>query len=102
LQKAEEIKDIYGFGENNATGLVMVLHPDEFALVNPVSKGELKKLGVNLTNSVPLDRIQHALHELKETLGAEDFLELDWFLYLCSQGRYPTGAIVPNISEEAI
>jgi len=86
-QKALRIDAVPGFGENNATGLVMLFHPGEFALVNPVSKGELKKLGVNITSSTSLEVIQSELHSLKEALGASDFLELDWFLYLRSQGE---------------
>jgi hypothetical protein len=74
LQKALAIVKISGFGENNATGLVMLYHPDEFSLVNPVSKGTLKKLGVNLTAKTPLESIQHELRSLKEGLGAQDFL----------------------------
>lgn len=93
VDKAHRIVAISGFGEGNATGLVMVFHPDEFALVNTVSKGILKKLGVNLTSSTSLEVIQSELRSLKDLLGASDFLELDWFLYLCSEGEYPLGAI---------
>jgi hypothetical protein len=93
VDKAHQIIAISGFGEGNATGLVMVFHPDEFALVNTVSKGVLKKLGVNLTHFTSLEVIQSELYALREALGASDFLELDWFLYLCSQGEYPLGVI---------
>ncbi len=99
--KEHQIVAISGFGEGNATGLVMVFHPDEFALVNTVPKGILKKLGVNLTPSTSLEVIQSELRSLKEALGASDFLELDWFLFLCSQGEYPLGAIESEIDDGA-
>ena len=34
IDKARQIDDLPGFGPNVSTGLVMVFHPDEFALVN--------------------------------------------------------------------
>ncbi len=85
-EKARQIDAISGFGGNNATGLVMVFHPNEFALVNAFSTGMLKKLGVNLTSSTSLEVIQSELRSLKDDLGDSDFLELDWFLYQCGQG----------------
>jgi hypothetical protein len=99
LEKARAIDKVPGFGENNATGLVMLFHPDEFALVNPVSRGTLKKLGVNLTARTPQESIQHELRSLKELLGAQDFLELDWFLYQCSQGKYILTDLEPGTGE---
>lgn len=99
--KAHQIATISGFGEGNATGLVMMFHPDEFALVNSVSRGILKKLGVNLTSSTSSQVIQSELHSLKEALGASDFLEFDWFLYLCNQGEYALGAIESEIDAGA-
>jgi hypothetical protein len=100
LDKARQIDAIPGFGGNNATGLVMVFHPDEFALVNGISGGMLKKLGVNLTASTSLEVIQSELRSLKEELGASDFLELDWFLYLCNQGEYSPGGIEASTGGE--
>lgn len=85
LEKARHIDAIYGFGENNSTGLVMLFHPDEFAIVNVVSKGVLSKLGMNLTTNTPLESIQQELRSLKEALDAQDFLELDLFLYLLTE-----------------
>jgi len=85
IEKSRQIDAIPGFGGNNSTGLVMVFHPDEFALVNGVSRGMVRKLGVNLTPSTSMEVIQSELGSLKEALGAADFLELDWFLYQCSQ-----------------
>lgn len=82
LSKAHALKAVYGFGENNATGLVMIFYPNEFPLINSASRGTLKKLGLNITASTPLEEIQQELTLLKESLGAGDFLELDWFLYL--------------------
>lgn len=100
LQKAQAIDKIPGFGENNATGLVMLFHPGEFALVNPVSKGALDKLGVKLTARTPLETIQHEIRALKEALGAQDFLELDWFFYQCSQGKYRMTSLDTSVGPE--
>src|SRR6266567_1805098 len=101
LAKAQAIVKIPGFGENNATGLVMLFHHNEFALVNPVSKGILMKLGVTLTARTPLESIQYELQALKEELDAQDFLELDWFLYLCSRGKYIVSPLEPATGKEA-
>ena len=106
LPKAKALKAIYGFGENNATGLVMIFHPNEFALINPVSRGMLKKLGFNVTDSTSMDTIQQELFSLKEALGAEDYLELDWFMYLYSleNGSQQNGMwlhYVKSVLEEA-
>ena len=87
LTKAEQIEEIPGFGENNATGLVMIFHPNEFALINTVSREALKKLGSTVSSSKSLELVQSEVRDLKEALGAKDFLELDWFLYLYNQGK---------------
>jgi len=86
MQKAEKITEIYGFGNNVATGLVMVFHPDKFGLYNEKGKQILKGLGYEEYNT--LAEYETTLQYLKEILGAEDFVELDWFLYLVNQGKY--------------
>ena len=78
LEKAVEIIKIKGFGENIATGLVMVFHPTEFALCNGSSKDALHRLGFEIAN---LESFENSAAELKTILRAADFIELDAFLY---------------------
>lgn len=85
LLKTQRIREIHGFGPNVATGLVMVFHPAEFALFNVQSQEALQTLGYKADT---LEEFEEAITELMEELGAEDFLELDLFLYLGNQGRY--------------
>lgn len=84
IVKAERIDAIPGFGPNCATGLVMLLHPHDFAIRNAASIDAFKKLGLD---TAPLASFQAAARELKQRLGAEDFLELDWFLFNLHRGR---------------
>ena len=88
LEKAKQVRDIPGFGFNMATGMVMVYHPDEFAIWNKQSKAALRKLGYN---SSDLSSFQASVRTLREDLGADDFLELDWFLYLINQNSIQIG-----------
>lgn len=83
IQKAPRIIDIPGFGDNIATGLVMVFHPNDFAIYNKRSKGGTEKLG-HTTHT--LEEFQEVVRRLRNDLGAEDFLELDWFLYQIDRG----------------
>ena len=83
-QKVEEILKIPGFGPNIGTGLVMLFHPDEFAICNKQSQGALNSLGHRIE---PLDEFQKSIRGLRDLLGATDYLELDWFLYLVNQGQ---------------
>ncbi|PLS82253.1 MAG: hypothetical protein CYG60_24860, partial [Actinobacteria bacterium] len=84
LEKARQIDEIPGFGPNIATGLVMVFHPTEFAIYNGPSKGALQELGYEVGT---LELFQQVASELKDKLEAEDFIELDWFLYQISQNK---------------
>ena len=84
LDKAEKMCSIPGFGHNITTGLVMVYHPNDFAIWNKQSQGALEKLGYA---SSPLPTYQDSVRKLREELGADDFIQLDWFLYLINQGR---------------
>lgn len=84
LQKAQAVCDIRGFGPNIGSGLVMLLHPNEFAIWNKQSKEAMSTLGHRIE---PLEEFQNSIRSLRDTLGAKDFLELDWFLYLINQGR---------------
>jgi hypothetical protein len=56
----------------------MVFHPQDFALYNDISEQAYTDLGFNAST---LEHFERSARELKDTLGAEDFLELDWFLY---------------------
>ncbi len=87
MEKAKRIMNIPGFGPNIGTGLVMVFHPNEFAIYNKQSIEALTKyVGYDASS---LEQFQKSVHRLKEELGAEDFLELDWFLYILNQEGLP-------------
>jgi len=81
IEKAKQICSVPGFGFNMATGLVMVYHPDKFAIWNKPSKEAFETLGYDASD---LSSFQESIRALREDLGADDFLELDWFLYLIS------------------
>ena len=66
----------------------MVYHPDTFAIWNKQSKGALAKLGYEVD---PIATFQDTIAKLRVELGADDFVELDWFLYLVNQGVYKIG-----------
>lgn len=84
LTKAEQIDAIPGFGENAATGLVMVAHPRDFLIYNAASQRALEHLGLS---TATLASFQEDARALKDQLGAEDFIELDWFLYNLNRDR---------------
>ena len=62
----------------------MVFHPTEFAIFNKPSQNAMHMLGYSVEN---LEEFEENVRALKEQLGAIDFIELDWFLYLVSKGR---------------
>lgn len=80
--KAEEIMKVHYFGQNTATGLVMVYHPLEFAIYNKASEKAMNILGYK---SNTLEDFEESIRSLKELVVAEDYIELDWFLYLLSR-----------------
>ena len=80
------ISDVKGFGENSATGLVMVFHPEEFAIANRVSTAAVAELGLPVK---PLAAFEASTRLLRDELGAGDFIELDWFLY----GRHQASGV---------
>ena len=82
LEKAKEIEEVPYFGNNSATGLVMLYHPFEFAIYNNPSKTILRKLGQNVDT---IEEFERNITKVKDFLEVEDFLELDWFLYLIDQ-----------------
>jgi len=84
LEKAQRLDELPGFGPNSSTGLVMVFHPAEFAIYNDPSQNAMHMLGFSIEN---LEEFEEKVHALKEQLGAKDFIELDWFLYLVYKER---------------
>lgn len=87
FEKAVEIGKIHSFGRNTATGAVMIYHPTELAIHNVESAAALKKLGYEAGK---LEAFEHSAQSLKAMLGADDFLELDLFLYQINHGKYLT------------
>ncbi|EIJ43537.1 GTPase subunit of restriction endonuclease [Beggiatoa alba B18LD] len=79
LEKAHAIKKLVGFGDMIATGLVMLFHPQHFAIYRSSAKRVLEELGCPVAN---LTAFQEEILKLKNRLNATDFIELDWFLYL--------------------
>lgn len=79
LEKSRQIAQVPGFGDSNATGLVMLYHPEEFAIWNKESKEAFQKVGLPCNQ---LEEFQESATLLRKQLGATDFLELDWFLFL--------------------
>ncbi|AIZ45177.1 hypothetical protein QR90_08775 [Deinococcus radiopugnans] len=75
---AQQLDGLAGFGPNISTGLASVLYPSEFALYNSPSMAAMTALKYDVST---LDAFQASVSELKERVGAQDFLELDWFLY---------------------
>jgi MoxR-like ATPase len=88
LEKAKRLMsgEVKGFGENVGTGLVMMFHPDEFAIFNGPSQAAVRFLGLTAKS---LDEFEAVAAELKTILGCPDFLALDWFLFLILDGAYP-------------
>jgi len=84
LKKAEEIMKVSGFGRNIATGLVMTFHPTEFSIWNDLASKAINKLGYTAKD---LHGYETLISQLKAALGADDFLELDYFLLLLEWGE---------------
>lgn len=92
MEKYSAMLDVPGFGDNIVTGLVMVFHPEEFAIANEKSGGALRKLGYPADT---LEARQRSAAELRQALGASDFIELDLFLYLVSAEKISVGPKPP-------
>ncbi len=88
IEKARALEAIPGFGWNIATGLVMVFHPDSFALWNGPSKRSAARLGCEAED---LEGFQAFIGQLRADLDAADHLELDWFLYLIAHDLVSLG-----------
>jgi hypothetical protein len=93
-EKVQRIDELPGFGPNISTGLVMVFHPAEFAIFNEPSQSAMRMLGISFEN---LEEFEEKVRALKEQLGARDFIELDWFLYLVSKGRIQLDSPPQNV-----
>lgn len=95
LDIARQLEAIEGFGWNIATALTMVFHWHSFAIYNTKSQGALSLLGLPCQS---IEDFQHSAKELQQLLGAQDFLELDLFLYLINEKQIPW-PVVPPITE---
>lgn len=84
IEKANRIGAVPGFGLATSTAMVMTYHPIDFLIWNKQSKEAFDKLDVETKD---LDSFQASAMTLKERLGVNDFIELDWFLYLINQGE---------------
>lgn len=93
LAKAKDIETIPGFGQNIATGLAMTFHPDSFGIWNGPSSDAILKLGYQAAD---LDNFEQVISDVREVLGAEDFIELDYFFFLINQGYYEFEAKQPG------
>ena len=72
----------------------MVFHPTEFALWNQVSQRVVANLGGETSELVAFER---DVQSVRVTVGAEDFLELDWFFYLLNQEiTDDVAAVIPS------
>ena len=79
LDKCTTIADtVYGFGTATASGLVMVCHPDQFATCNGLSRPAVASLGFP---DWPVEAFQATVAEIRDVVGADDYLELDSFFY---------------------
>ncbi len=85
VEKATQIQEVPGFGPSITTGMVMLYHPNDFAIYNQTSRSVLGKLGLPIEN---LEVFQNSMRQLKDALYAADFIELDWFLCEVDQGRW--------------
>lgn len=99
-EKVRRIEAVKGFGPATATGLVTIFHPDEFAIYNKQSKGALEKLGLDISTQ---EAFEQEAQDLKELLGAEDYLELDQFLLYINQGsiEVPGGDVQEATNNQA-
>ena len=86
FERAKQIAKLPGFGPGAAGMLVMIAHPDGWALDNDQSRGGLRRLGFAVNTSTD---VQVTVSQLRETLGASDLIELDLFLSLLNQRPKP-------------
>lgn len=77
-EKYARITAVKGFGPNITSGLLMHFHPTEFCLWNTVSRNAVAPLGLR---TATIHDFLESMHQLRAELGAEDFIELDRFLF---------------------
>ncbi len=82
LDKYRDLAEVDGFGPSTASGLVMLLHPEQFAVYNSKSKAGLRRFGRSFDT---IEEFQSSVAELREMVGATDYPELDRFLYLVEE-----------------
>lgn len=86
-EQVSRIEQIAGFGQGAANMLVMIAAPTRWALDNDKARSALRRMGFAASNST---EVQVSASQLREELGADDFIELDLFLYHISQrGKAP-------------
>ena len=81
-QKVEQVLNTKGFGENNATGLGMIFHPEAIGIVNSATREHLQQIGHTAASKQTWRQLQDVLLSLHKLLKTRDFIELDWFIYL--------------------
>lgn len=84
VTKAERIQETKGFGTNIATGMVMMCHPEGLPLYNKKSKKALKELDYPTQD---FNTFIESANNLRQRVGAQDFIELDWFLCLIADEK---------------
>jgi hypothetical protein len=84
FEKVAQINKIPGFGPGAANMLVMLVAPTAWALNNEQARSALKRCGFPAVNET---EVQVSASQLREELGAADFIELDLFLYQLNQSR---------------
>lgn len=84
LTKFRGLADVDGFGPSTASGLVMLMHPDVFAVYNAKSQIGLRSLGGAVDT---IETFQASAKAFGGQVGAKDFLEFDRFLYLIAEDR---------------
>ena len=83
-EKAHHIMAVPGFGPSNATALVCIFHPEDYAVCNKRSIYAVNMLAHTAFKArhIPetqVEQFQQVAHELRTQLEAHDFLELDCF-----------------------
>ncbi|GHO56098.1 DUF4268 domain-containing protein [Ktedonobacter robiniae] len=81
-QKVEQVLNTKGFGENNATGLGMIFHPEDIGIINGATREHLQHMGHTAASTQSWQQLQDVLLSLHKILRTRDFIELDWFIYL--------------------
>lgn len=92
-EQFKKLDGIPGFGIGVAGLLTMIANPTGWILDNDQSRGGLNQLGLAATSS---KEVQVTASQLRDKLGATDFIELDLFLYLLNQ-RPKVDTSGPNI-----